>query len=313
MRKYEDPNTGALKYDLYFSDKQIKTGYMENGELQPFTHTSLRDKKSGEPLKMVRIYIRDASNRSYRFNNDKLNSAACWIQVPADAVKRKIKGITSVYEVTKPIIEDFRAIVYSGDINAKNGWRGPTEQVNFTQLCQILEFQEIAKEVVAKEEAVVSEPQTAPKEDPEVEEIDSIFPYQETENIQQEEHPEPAAVEKESKGQDSPEARIAALEAIVASQQATIEALSGQVKEMTESVKKIDSRTQGFANSIETISEQHRELIDIYSRIKDWSRSMLGKYNTLDFTVDSIKTEVGRMSDFLRGKTRAPKIEHRNR
>lgn len=312
MKQYEDQQTGAIKYDFYFSDKQIKTGYEENGEKIPFSHTQIKDKKTGEPLLMYRISLRDAQNRDFRFKNEKLNTSPCFIQIPADSVKRKIKGLTSVYTVTMPIKEKWRVVVYSGDINAKEGWRGPSEKIGLDELSKCLEYQEHDHKKDKNPAADIDRffPKGG-KEDPvkddtrlDEAEAGSQNPASET-NIEQ-------SAEPETHGSSALE-RIARLEAVVLAQQNEIESLKNQLSSVTKIAASLDQRTESFGETLGQISQDHKALMNIYSRIKDWSRNMLSKYTNLEYTVDTVKLEVTRIADLMSEKSRTPKLSHKNR
>lgn len=320
MKQYEDPKTGAIKYDLYFSDKQIKTGFEQNGELVPFRHNKIIDKKTGEPLLMYRISLRDSQHRSFQFKDPKLNSGSCFIQIPADSVSRKIKGLTSVYTVTTAYKDTWRTVVYSGDINARDGWRGPSEKINLDDLSKCLEYQTQEHLQDKKTESVSEESKENPVS---AADIDSFFPKGNQAQLAEkdkenaiEKNPEQNSLPDEtqslkSNSEQGSSDRMAALEALVVSQQAEINALKEQVASLTEVAKSIDQRTESFGGTLDQISKDHKALIDIYARIKDWSRNMLGKYTNLEYTVDTVRSEVSRLADQITGRSRSPKIDHK--
>lgn len=302
MRQYEDPKTQAIKYDLYFSDKQIKTGFIQDGNFIPFRHNKLLDKETGENMLLYRISLRDSDHRAFRFNDDRLNNTSCFIQIPAASVTRKIKGLTSVYTVTTAYKDSWVTTVYSGDINSKDGWKGPSEKISLDNLSKCLEFHELEKEMSSPE--------------PEANDIDKFFPKvplnKDSSQSSVKEEEADLSTPDEKDHSDTQTDRISQLEAIVAAQQKEISELKEQLNVITDLAKNIDVRTESFAERIESISNDHRELIDIYARIKDWSRNMLGKYTNLEYTVDAVRSEVAKIADHL-SRSRSMNIEHKHR
>lgn len=90
---------------IYIAEKQIERRLnKESGrhEKYIFNHTKLKDSKTGEPIKMVRVLLPSASHRELQFEHDSngidRNSRKAYIQVPLDAIKdTKIMRLKVLY------------------------------------------------------------------------------------------------------------------------------------------------------------------------------------------------------------------------
>ncbi len=304
MRDYIDERTQAIKYDLYFSDKQIKTGYVENGTFVPFTHNRQIDKNTGEKMVMYRIALRDADHRSFRFQNEGLNSQSCFIQVPAASVRRKVKGLTSVYTVTTAWKDSWNLTVYAGDINAKSAWSGLKEKIGLEALSQCLEYQGLEKGVEDPQAAdqiwnetkiveqnpeqpqvhdgnsnVATLPQT--EKEAEVDEIDRFFPKNErTEPVER--VPQDSSVAKSS-GE-----LIKVVELLMSQNQQMIQ----QVGQLANAMTQMMEQQAVVSAKLSEAVESHQETKSLFSTVKGWLKQVTSRTQQMSKDVSEVKEEI---------------------
>ena len=298
MKEYIDEKTKAIKYDLFFSDKQIKTGYVENGTFVPFVHSRQVDKTTGEKMLMYRIALRDSNHREYRFQSAGLNSQPCFIQVPAASVRRKVKGLTSVYTVTTAWKDEWKLTVYSGDINAKSAWSGLKEQISLDALSQCLEYQSLEKDQSDPEKTTDKNPisrseqsegnvATFPQSDREIhhDEIDQFFPKINSDQAQTVENGlDTKLIPDTNKSVDLEKA----VDLLTAQNQQLVQ----QVGELTAAMAHMMEQSAMISSRLNEAVECHQETKSIFSTVKGWLKQMTTRSQQVSKDVSEMKADV---------------------